>query len=305
MEAINHILVCLDLTEIDPSMIQYAAYVADLFDAGDVTFIHAIQAYDLPERRRKSFAEVRDSLAQKIREELDELIDESFRKSHSIRVVTRIEQEDAADGILEYIGENGIDLTLIGQKFGEERKGHYGKKIAENAPCHILFVTENPDADRLKKALCAIDFTEASETAFQVALYLAKHHRIETIAYFVQDRSNAYFPSSTLRSASRKQSLSEQSYHDMLDKYGVDEKDFPCRIETGDSMISEPEKLYNLAEEEDVGLIIVGAQGDTATETSLLGNISETLRRMQTDIPIMIVKDGGQESLLDIFRSGE
>ena len=64
----------------------------------------------------------------------------------------------------------------------------------------------------------------------------------------------------------------------------------PCRIEAGHELTSEAENIYKAAVEDDAKLIVVGAQGDTANETSLLGNLSESFRLMEKEIPVMIVK---------------
>ncbi|MFO7962807.1 MAG: universal stress protein [Desulfobacterales bacterium] len=305
MKRIHNMLVCLDLTDIDPFLIKYAAFMAGIFEAERVLFIHAIQAYDLPDKRKKSFEEVKASLDRKIREELDQLVDLRFRRDYGIEVITRIEEEDAAEGVISFVEEDGIDLVMIGQKPGADRKGLYGKKIAAHTASDILFVPEYTEPEIITRALCAVDFSEVSEAAFEIAVRLFKKHRVHVLCYAVQDPSTAYFPATTRKSAGKKQSGLEQGYQKFLEKWDLKAEDFPCRIEAADSLLSEPERLYGFAEEKEVQLVIIGAKGETETETSLLGNITETLRRMQTHIPIMIVKGGRKKGFLNYFGSGD
>ncbi len=302
MTAIKNILVCLDLTGIDPHLIQYAAFTARLFDAEKIFFLHVIQAYDLPDKPSRRFPDVEASLDQMIREELNRQIRHHFRNPHATEIVVKVEKEDAADGIIQCVAEHDVDLTLIGQKFGENRLGRYGHKVTANADCDILFLPEHTES-KVDKALCALDFSQSAQTAFERALHLAQKHGTELIGYFIHDTAAAYFPASTNRSSGRRQSQAQKKYEAFIEKYNVDASTFPCRFETGDQLTSEAEKIYSTAESEDADLIIVGAAGDTATVTSLLGNITETLRRMQKLIPVMIVKARGQKSLLDVFKS--
>lgn len=302
MTGIKNILVCLDLTEIDPYLIQYAAFTARLFDAEKVFFLHVIQAYDLPDKRSRSFPDVEASLDQMIREELNRQIDQHFRNNHETEIVVKVEEEDAAEGIISCMAERDVDLALIGQKFGEDRSGHYGQKVTANSACDIMFIPEYVEA-KTEKALCALDFSQNSEVAFERALFLAQQHGTELLGYFISDTAGTYFPASTHRSTSRRQSQARKKYEALLEKYQVDSATFPCRIETDDQLTGEADRIYTAAEEESADLIIVGAAGDTATVTSLLGNIAESLRRMQKRIPVMIVKGGGQKSLFNVFKS--
>lgn len=289
METIKNILVCLDLTEIDASLITYAAFIADAFQAENVFFIHVIQAYDLPRKSSRSFPDLKTSLNNMIRSELNQQVDRHFHQTYKTDIIVRIEEEDAAEGLISSVKETETDLLMLGQKHGEDRQARYGKKVAAQAPCDILFVPENHSLS-LQKVLCAIDFTQASRPAFDRALYLKEQKGAEVVCYFVHDLTKAYFPASTRKSADRSQSRAEKKYWDFISNFDRDPKNFPCLIEAADERTSEAEKIYRAAEMENANLIIVGAAGSTDSETSLLGNITESLRRMQKYIPVLIIK---------------
>ncbi|MBA2882905.1 nucleotide-binding universal stress UspA family protein [Desulfosalsimonas propionicica] len=290
MKTIKHILVCLDLTDIDKHLIHYASLAARVFHAEAVTFIHVIQAYDLPNKSSKSFPDVKSSLNAMIRDELDNRIDEKFRKSVSTRIETRVAEEDAAEDILCFAGDMDTDLLLIGQKYGEDRQKRYGGELSANSKCDILFVPEDPPLE-IARVFCGLDYSRASKAAFDRALHLHHQQNAHLVCYFIQDSTRSYFPASTRKSASQHLSRAETRHQEFMAEFGLEPESFPCRIDASEDLISEGEKLYNAAEDDNADLIIVGAAGDTATETSLLGNITETLRRMEKAIPVMIVKD--------------
>ncbi|MCF8024355.1 MAG: universal stress protein [Desulfobacteraceae bacterium] len=289
MEAIENILVCLDLTEIDASLIDYAAFIADSFKADKVSFVHIIQAYDLSKKSSRSFPDLKTSLNQMVRDELNQRISENFRRNHKTDIEVRVEEEDAAEGLLACVRDLKADLLLLGQKRGEDREARYGRKVAAETTCDVLFVPEK-SLPLLEKVLCAVDFTEESRAAFDRALYLSENRGASVTCYFIHDITKAYFPASTPKSADRNQSRAEKKFREFIKTFDRYPENFTCRIEAVDELTSEAQKIYQAAEDEKASLIIVGATGSTDTETSLLGNISESLRRMQKSIPVMIVK---------------
>ncbi len=289
MQPVNHILVCLDLTDIDPYVIKYGDFMAKTLSARQVTFFHAIQAYDLPDRTRRDFPDVETELKEIIHDELYRSVDSHFEEECRWEIVTPIGYEDAAVEMTDYIKNNDVDLTLIGQKAGETRKARYGKKVAAEAASDILFVPQftEPVASSV---LCAIDFSKESGKAFERALDISRTAGAAMSCYFVSDPSRAYFPASTERSSRYYQQQSQKICNKFLKKYGLTPEDVPCRIEASDSLISEAENIYEAAAEKQARIIVVGAQGNTFTVTSLLGNLCESFHLMEKQIPVMIVK---------------
>src|SRR6056297_524736 len=103
LQPVQNILVCLDLTAIDPFLISYAAFMAKTLPASKVIFFHAIQAYDLPDRSSKDFPDVETELNAMIREELHKSVDAHFEEQCRWEVATQVGYVDAAREILEFI----------------------------------------------------------------------------------------------------------------------------------------------------------------------------------------------------------
>ena len=151
---LNTLLVCLDLTEIDQHLIQYASFLSEALETEKVIFLHAIQAYDLPDKKSKKYPDLESSLSQTIRKEITDAVSERFRKGTKTEVITKIEDEDAADVVIGFTRKEQVDLTLIGQKFGEDRAGRYGQKIATQVHSDLMFVPESPEFSVEKYPLC-------------------------------------------------------------------------------------------------------------------------------------------------------
>lgn len=296
MQPVDNLLVCLDLTAIDAFMIRYAGFLAENLDVRHVSFFHVIQAYDLPDRASRRFPDVETELTDIVRDELHQSVDTRFDEHRSWDVVTEVGYEDAAQEIVEYIKDNDVDLTVIGQKSGENREGHYGQKVASEAPSDILFVPQDA-AQIISPVLCAIDFSDESTRAFELSLDIKSAAEAALICYFVSDPSRAYFPASTTRSSQIHETQCRKTCQEFLDAYGFSLEDVACLIEAGDPMKSAAENIYKTAQDNQAGLIVVGAQGDTATMTSLLGNLCESFRLLEKDIPVLIVKHARRRKL--------
>ena len=300
LQPVHNMLVCLDLTAIDAHLIRYAAFIARTLPASKVIFLHAIQAYDLPDRAQRDFPDVETALNEMIRDELYKSVDDNFREKCHWEVATQVGYEDAAREILDFIKAKEIDLTLIGQKSGENREARYGHKIAAEADSDILFVPQYAEAS-IDPLMCAVDFSSQSAKAFERALDLHRAWGAGISCYFVFDPTRTYFPATTDRSSAHSQQQSRKIYEKFLKAYDLTPGDIPCRIEIGDQMANEAENIHQAAMNMNARLILVGAQGDTGSVTSLLGNIAETFRLMEKEMPVMIVKNPPRRRL-SFFR---
>lgn len=283
-------LVSLDLTDIDLHLVRYAGFLARLLQVREVVFFHAIQAYALPERNRRDFPDVETELSGLIRAELHKSVDTHFSDVCRWQVVTTVSYEDAARDIIAYINDHAFGLTLIGQKPGIGREERSGRLIAGEASGDLLFVPETAGLS-IRRILCASDFSVEAGRAFKRALGLADSAPAELSCYFVADVSRAYFPATTGRSREKYRQQCARTYEDFLGGFGLTPGEIPCLISDGGIAVQqEAERIYQLAEEQDVDLIVIGTRGETATVTSLLGNLCESFRLMDKQIPVMIVK---------------
>ncbi|MDY6905528.1 MAG: universal stress protein [Thermodesulfobacteriota bacterium] len=289
LQPVETMMVCLDLTDMDASLIAYAGFLAGILETPKVTFLHVIQSYDLPDRTQKGFPDVETELQQIVRNSLYQSVKQGFTEQCQWHVETRVGQDDAAVEIINYTDENPADLILIGQKPGENRRARYGKKVSAETTGDILFVPQNA-ALRVDPLLCASDFTDAGARAFERALGISKTAGVRLLPFFITDPTRAYFPTTTTRSTRKYEEKACETYAAFLKRYNIQPDSLPCLVELGDPMKSEAETIYAAAEKRDTGLILVGARGSTQTPTSHLGNLCESLRLLDKQIPVMIVK---------------
>ncbi|MBS3776028.1 MAG: universal stress protein [Bacteroidales bacterium] len=287
---LNTMLVCLDLTEIDRSLIRYASYLSQALELKKVIFFHAIQAYDLPDKSSKKFPDLESDLSTKIKSEINSVVSSHFKRNINTDVITRIENEDAANVIIDFTRKEEVDLALIGQKYGEDRSGHYGHKIAAEALTDLMFIPEDPELS-LNKILCAVDLSKVSEKAFRRCLDISRAADAPIICHYLYDTHKSYFPATTIRTKGVMEKKIRKRFRKFLKKFDLTPDDVELRLRVNEEFKSQAEKLYDEAEDQKVDLLVVGAKGKTSVVTSLLGNVTERLRRMEKQMPVMIMKN--------------
>ena len=290
VKGLNTMLVCLDLTEIDQQLIQYASFLGEALHVKRVIFLHAIQAYDLPDKNSKKYPDLETSLSQTIQREISNAVSERFQSDIQTEVVTKVEGDDAADMIIDYTRNHPVDLTLIGQKFGEYRAGRYGQKIATQVKSDLMFVPETPEL-AMGKVLCAIDFSKNSERAFQRALDIQRVTGAQMDCHYIYDTSQSYFPATTLRSSSNQVKAARKKFSKFLEKFDMSTEEVHCNFEVNDKIRGHAARINEEAESQKSQLVIIGAKGQAGSVTSLLGNVTENIRRMDMEIPVMIMKN--------------
>ena len=298
---INKILVSLDLTEIDAPMIDYASFFSRVLKIDKVYFVHAIQAYDLG-RKEKNLNDIRNSLNATIRNEIDSIVNHRFGEKTKTEVITKIEDENAAQGILNVIREKGIDLTLIGQKYGEDRENKYAKEIAAEAESDLLLVPEEA-THKIEHIFCAVDFSKDSEKAFQKALDMSKTIGARLSCYYVYDIRKVYFPAATDQSLTSLEKRFYKKFEKFLSRFNLSLSDVKPRFNVNEKLDNSAEKIYTKAVDDNADLIIIGTKGQPGSVISLLGNITENLMHIDTEIPVIIIKNPKEKGFWSVFGS--
>ncbi|MGM0431155.1 MAG: universal stress protein [Spirochaetota bacterium] len=285
-EPLQTLLVCLDLTEIDQHLIDYSLFLGNKLSVEHVIFFHVIQAYDLPSQHEEEYENLERDLIASIDKQAQEAKNRLGLKDLHTQTVVRTEQEDAAEVVVLFTQEHKIDLTLIGNKSGEERTGYYGKKIIGQVRSDILFVPVEPEHS-LEQILCLLDFSSASTRAFKRALSIQKNTECQLACRYVQDSSSSYFPDSTTRTIADLSKKAEKTIKEFLAGFGLGQEQVPCTIDVQKPIQEHISEINRLKPT----LVIIGVSGQAASVTTLLGNIAETVRREEITNPVMIMKN--------------
>jgi nucleotide-binding universal stress UspA family protein len=283
MPMLDVMLVCLDLTDIDDQLIDYALFLAGKTGSSRIIFTHVIQAYDLGEPDDTELSE----LQEKVRSQLERQINRLVKGPVHTLVTVEIEHEDVSRRVIEMSRQQKADLVVMGKKHGSDRALRYEKQITEAAYGNVLVIPEGPRSGE-DHILCALDFSEASKKAFTLALQMHKKTDGRLSCYYLYDTGSSFFPTSTIKSSASFEQRLRRQVKSFLSAFDLHIEDVPCRIEIDDTgSLSHAERMRSIS----ASLIIVGARGDVSKETSVLGNTIENLRHTDYRVPVMIVRN--------------
>jgi len=121
-----------------------------------------------------------------------------------------------------------------------------------------------------KKILFPTDFSKLSDAALPLATSLAHDRNAELIILHVQEPSIVYSAGEYYYGP--REPSSEQLWQ-MLDKVVPTDPKVPCRHQMGSG--NPAQEIVRIAEQEDVGMIVMGTHGRTGWQHMLVGSVAE------------------------------
>ena len=111
MEKFNNILVALDLSDIDNTLIDYASYLADTLNLKKVYFVHNIKTYEISSLFEEQLKDI--NLDEVIGDELNEKVESRFNGKAEWEVL--ISEDPYTESLINYItNKYYIDLVVMG-----------------------------------------------------------------------------------------------------------------------------------------------------------------------------------------------
>ncbi len=304
MLCFKRILICLDLTEMDQNLLNYASIIAKYFKIHEMIFLHVIQAYDLPEESEKHYRNIYKSVDEFISNKLNQNLNKNILENIKTKIDIRIEKKDASEVIIEQIRRKNICLTLLGKKAESERKELYSARVIALGESDFLLIPANT-INKIESILLATDLTKQSTDAFNKAIEMAKATNAAIHCQYIYKLSKKYFPLS----------LSEDQTTSIKAEAKKKQARFLKKVDDSQAPVSfsiEPaeyekqvDKIFEKATENNAGIIMIGAKGRTSQITTALGYITEGLRKYESNIPVYINKNKLEKnSFWNIFFQG-
>lgn len=289
MKRFKRILVGLDQSEMDKTLIKFVAYLADIFEIEKVYFMHIAKSLDLPNKVTEKYpdllAPVDETITKQIQNEINLLIGDSAEFEYSIEV----REGNPTDSILRWSEIKEIDLMLMGQKHNLKGKGLLPGKLVKLGHCSVMFVPENMKTS-VNKILVPLDFSSNSKPPYEIAnnwanktntqLYLQHTYHVPT-GYHTSGKSYEEF-------AEIMKKLAEEELDEFI---GNDQFPESQKVLTNDKDRDVSEQVEDVAEELGIDLVIAGSRGRSGLASILLGSVAEKICHGNPAYATLIVKD--------------
>ena len=285
MTKINNILVALDLSDIDSTLIEYASFIADTLHVKKVYFVHNIKKFEISELFEEQLKGI--NLDEIIGDELNEKVEREFTSSANWEVL--ISEDPYSESLINYIvNKYEIQLALIGNKNKSNGTGVVSGKLLRMLKCSILSIPKNAKPI-ITNIWVGTDFSPASQKVFELAENLQSIMTAKVKAvhiYNVPVQFSPYIPKEHLNL--KIEIHLKEKYEKFIKKIKF-KGDLTSEIIHGkDSGVAE--KLRTKAEGSGADLIMVGDKGRNTFSSLLVGSITEEIFNQDLEIPLLIVK---------------
>ncbi len=288
----DNILICLDLTEMDESLIGYANFLVDTFNPSSVTFIHVMDTYEIPEEITGTITDGDKPLKDLLKEEIEEKVQDHYKHADKLKPTVIMEEGLTVEKIVKYAEKNKTDLALMGKKIGYVGEGGVVKKIIGLIPSSVLLISET-SAYRFTRIMVRTNFASPSVVALQMGQYLQSITGASIEFHNVYKLPYNFFPEQSAQAAQKLKAQLEpymtKKYEKFVKKYKLP-ADIPFNY-TVDVKGDEAQSLYNYAVRNQVDLVITGTKLKSQLANIIMDSTSEKLAGVEKNVPVLIVKD--------------
>jgi nucleotide-binding universal stress UspA family protein len=306
MEPIKEIIVGLDMSDLDLTLIEFAKVVARRDSVEKIHFYHRIKKQSIPEELRKEFPDMIDKYKEDCIGKIRARVEKVFDPNQHIALEYRVEEGNVAT-LVNMAIEAAVDLIIIGRK-KSSGTGMLGQRLARRATCNILIVPEG-SVPEVNKLLLPIDFSQYTKLALETAINVAENQPspAEIICqnvYYVPVGYH-YTGKSYDEVAKIMRSNAEKKFERFIQK--IDTKGLKVSavysLDVNEDLSSD---IYDLADEIKPDVIVIGAKGRTAAASLLLGSMAEKLITKYMSYPLLIVRPKGKSAgIIETFRDIE
>lgn len=303
MYSFKKILVPLDNTEIDQELILAASHTADAAQANDVYFMNVIRDLSVPAAVRKEFPDLMKNALEERRTEIQGKIDKYFTCKNA-KVHVEIKNGQPTKSILKFSVAKKVDLIIMGRKNAKPDSGVMINRMARRAACSLLIIPKGYNRE-VKRIMVPIDFSKFSFEALSTAIEMTEANKpdVDIIAHNVyQVPSGYHYTGKSFKEFAKimRENLEKdyQKWKKKLPKSELNIED----LYTLDKNDDITEVIYKTATKENVDAIIISTKGLTSTTALFLGSKAEKLIQQNSTIPLVVLRKGEQEGLLEYLR---
>ena len=289
MYEFKRLLVCLDQSDMDDTLIKVAAEYANFGNADNIYFVTVVRSLEVPEAVSKDFPDLNlppdERIEQGMRSRLDHAFDGIDCNFHF-----DVLEGDPTHQIIRWARLKEIDLIILGKKQYHIGKGVTSRNIVNIAHCSALFVTANSRIEP-KTILLPTDFSRASHLALQKALKIASLVKARLTCLHTYEVPTGYHTTGKTYEEFADIMLkhSQEDFNEFIKEEGVDATSLEVKYLLDkhghpDLLISE----YAASHHYD--LVVIGSKGRTALSSVLLGSVAAKLVESDFDSPVLVVK---------------
>lgn len=294
MLQLKKLLIALDLSSHDDEMMAYLEGFSKAVLPDEITMLHVSPHSQLPDASfgstedKKKYLEANDA---KVRESLEKLKSKHFGHRSDVEININVVHGNPLKELLEFADNYTPDLVMIGKKQNSGGSGVVSQKLARRLETSILFVTDRAQYP-IKKILIPTDYSDHSKHALTTAVKL--HPLLNDPVLYCM---HVYEVPPGLaiqigRTPEQFDKIIEENATEAMEEFlsKDDWKHVEIEPVIQKNRTNKARQIADFAEENHIGLIIIGARGHSMLESLFIGSTTEKLLQLETNIPMWIIR---------------
>ena len=294
MAPFKRVVVGLDFSPLDRKVLEYMAQLHTTFPIDTLYALHIVPGFSAPRLPEGDFVArfIQDQpLDEVLSERIQQQVRAIFGDQPPFTIKVEVIEGKPSDQIIHWAEVKKADLLVLGRKVLSDGSGIVAKRVARQANCPVLFVTETARAAR--NIVVPIDYSEFSARALMTALdrQLLFPDTLIHALHIVEFPPNDYYMLPYKEAGFRK--ILHDSAREAFDKF-VQDYHFPTdKIQPvyRENILQNPAKhILEYATEVHADLILTGARGHSVFRNMLFGSVTEALIEQNQGFPLLIVR---------------
>lgn len=280
------LMVALDLTEMDPILVEYVNFLCTVWNIEHIYFTHNIKQYKLYDLYDE-FMEEGITVEDIVDRGLQKTIDRYYKSSvaHTLLITT----DDYTESILSQLAEDyKIDIMVTGNKDELQGTGALSQKLVRMLESHVLLVPEEAQ-HQMQNVLVPTDFSAASARCFPVAASLVERSGGRVEAVHVYDLPQFFFPYiNTEKAIDKTKTHLKERVQQFRKKHKLSEQITFKYIDREDHSIVEAIEIQ--ADRSGSDMVVVSARGGNNITTLFVGGTTNDLLARNRKMPLLVVR---------------
>ncbi|ALI99940.1 universal stress protein [Rufibacter tibetensis] len=287
MIAIDALMVCLDLSDIDIKLVAFARSICERLTVRKVYFVHNIKVYELSDEFKEWFGDV--DLLSEVEGSIQDIVAEQFGNVTDHEVL--VSEEPNTEVILaNLVKRYRVQLTILGKKMSDKSTGALGSKLLRVLPCSMLVFPETARLD-IQKVLVPIDFSDTSVHALRLSKNLSDQSNLQLEIMHVYRLPRQFFPLISEEKAVKKAvEIVKKKFADLQKKHQEIANVPYTLVRAANKSIAERITLH--LEKGGHDLLVLGLKGNNPLPSLSLGSVPTEMYNTDIKVPLWLVYSG-------------
>ncbi|MDP4656765.1 MAG: universal stress protein [Algoriphagus sp.] len=298
MYPIKKMIVCLDQSPLDQTLIAFAGAIAKVNQVKKIYFTNVIKNFGLPKEMLEEFPDLIEKMVGERRTAMENTVHKYLDPQKGLEVSFVVKEGNLSKKILKLAEEKSVDLILLGKKATLVGTGVASQRMARRATCSLLLVPEDAKP-KFTRLLVPSDFSEHSKTALEEGILWAKKQGLKTELFFQNVftiPSGYYFTGKSLEEfTDQLKAHAAANFKKFIRK--IDTKGIKITpIYTPDQDDNPIQEIVATALAQKADVILIGAKGNTASTALHIGSLAERLIQYNNRVPLLVSRPKGKNA---------